>query len=229
MNGPNAVTSAPLLALSVFGQQECGCSISSWFPVFSASLRSTEAQSLNTGNRKRKTTARSYPCPIHPNRKTNSASASGPSATSDATPSATLCGRFAHRRNWSNSWGRSAHGASTSMTTIWFRVDATAAERDRIVSDFKKALDEYGLIVPMATTNLFTHPAFRDGAFTSNDPEVRSTRCKDDGCHRPGRGVRRQHIRLLGRTGRHRDRMPAKILPTPANGSRRRSTSCVNM
>ncbi|MCY3710714.1 MAG: xylose isomerase [Caldilineaceae bacterium] len=53
-------------------------------------------------------------------------------------------------------------------------IDATAAERDRIVSDFKKALDENDLVVPMATTNLFTHPAFRDGAFTSTDPEVRA-------------------------------------------------------
>ena len=53
-------------------------------------------------------------------------------------------------------------------------IEATAAERDRIVSDFKKALAEEGLVVPMATTNLFTHPAFRDGAFTSNDPEVRA-------------------------------------------------------
>ncbi len=53
-------------------------------------------------------------------------------------------------------------------------IDATAQERDQIVSDFKKALDETGLVVPMATTNLFTDPAFRDGAFTSNDPDVRA-------------------------------------------------------
>jgi xylose isomerase len=53
-------------------------------------------------------------------------------------------------------------------------IDATPGERDQIVSDFKKALDETGLVVPMATTNLFTDPAFRDGAFTSNDPEVRA-------------------------------------------------------
>lgn len=51
--------------------------------------------------------------------------------------------------------------------------DATPAERDRIVTEFKKALAETGLVVPMATTNLFTHPAFKDGAFTSNDPRVR--------------------------------------------------------
>lgn len=53
-------------------------------------------------------------------------------------------------------------------------IDATAAERDQIVADFKQALDETGIVVPMATTNLFTHPAFKDGAFTSNDPSVRA-------------------------------------------------------
>ncbi len=52
--------------------------------------------------------------------------------------------------------------------------DATAAERDRIVSDFKKALSDNGMIVPMATTNLFFHPIFKDGAFTSVDPAVRA-------------------------------------------------------
>jgi len=53
-------------------------------------------------------------------------------------------------------------------------IDATPAERDRIVRDFRRALDATGLQVPMATTNLFTDPAFRDGAFTSNDPDVRA-------------------------------------------------------
>ena len=53
-------------------------------------------------------------------------------------------------------------------------IDATLAQRDQIVRDFKQALSDTGLVVPMATTNLFTDPAFRDGAFTSNDPEVRA-------------------------------------------------------
>jgi len=53
-------------------------------------------------------------------------------------------------------------------------IDASLAERDRIVADFKKALADTGLVVPMATTNLFTDPAFKDGAFTSNDPNVRA-------------------------------------------------------
>ena len=53
-------------------------------------------------------------------------------------------------------------------------IDATPSERDRIVRDFKAALNETGLVVPMATTNLFGDPVFRDGAFTSNDPRVRA-------------------------------------------------------
>jgi len=53
-------------------------------------------------------------------------------------------------------------------------IDATPAERDAIVRDFKKACQEHGLIVPMATVSLFFHPVFRDGAFTANDPEVRA-------------------------------------------------------
>ena len=52
-------------------------------------------------------------------------------------------------------------------------IDATPAERDRIVSEFKKALDDNGMKVPMATTNLFYDPVFKDGAFTSNDRRVR--------------------------------------------------------
>jgi len=51
---------------------------------------------------------------------------------------------------------------------------ASAAARDGIVRDFKKALGDHGLVVPMATTNLFSQPIFKDGAFTSNDPRVRA-------------------------------------------------------
>ena len=53
-------------------------------------------------------------------------------------------------------------------------IDATAAERDQIVDDFKRAMDETGIVCPMATTNLFADPSFKDGAFTSNDPAVRA-------------------------------------------------------
>jgi len=49
----------------------------------------------------------------------------------------------------------------------------SASERDSIIARFKNALDETGLVVPMMTTNLFTHPVFKDGGFTSNDRDVR--------------------------------------------------------
>ena len=51
---------------------------------------------------------------------------------------------------------------------------ASASEREAILKRFKQALKDTGLVVPMATTNLFSHPIFKDGAFTSNDPKVRA-------------------------------------------------------
>jgi len=53
-------------------------------------------------------------------------------------------------------------------------IDASAAERDRIVRDFQHACRQQGIVVPMATVNLFYDPAFRDGAFTANDSKVRA-------------------------------------------------------
>jgi xylose isomerase len=50
---------------------------------------------------------------------------------------------------------------------------SSTGDRDRIVKEFKAALKDTGLKVPMATTNLFGDPVFRDGAFTSNDATVR--------------------------------------------------------
>ena len=46
-------------------------------------------------------------------------------------------------------------------------------KRDAHVKRFRQALDATGMTVPMATTNLFTHPVFKDGAFTANDRDVR--------------------------------------------------------
>jgi len=53
-------------------------------------------------------------------------------------------------------------------------IDATPAETAQIKKEFKKALADTGVVVPMATTNLFSDPTFKDGAFTSNDPNVRA-------------------------------------------------------
>ena len=53
-------------------------------------------------------------------------------------------------------------------------IDATPAQERQIKSSFKKALRDNGLVVPMATTNLFGDPIFKDGAFTSADARVRA-------------------------------------------------------
>jgi xylose isomerase len=50
---------------------------------------------------------------------------------------------------------------------------AAAAERDRCIGRLTTALAETGLAVPMVTTNLFTHPVFKDGGLTSNNRDVR--------------------------------------------------------
>jgi xylose isomerase len=50
---------------------------------------------------------------------------------------------------------------------------SSAAEREAILKRFRRALDATGLKVPMATTNLFSNPVFKEGAFTANAPDVR--------------------------------------------------------
>ena len=52
--------------------------------------------------------------------------------------------------------------------------DASGAERARIVKEFNSACRRHGIVVPMATVNLFYDAVFRDGAFTANDAEVRT-------------------------------------------------------
>ena len=64
-------------------------------------------------------------------------------------------------------WGVSLH--DNDLVPL----DASAAERDRIVARFTAALERTGMSVAMATTNLFTHPVFKDGAFTANSAAVR--------------------------------------------------------
>ncbi|HEU5426380.1 MAG TPA: xylose isomerase [Actinocrinis sp.] len=50
---------------------------------------------------------------------------------------------------------------------------SSESDREAHIKRFRAALDETGMKVPMATTNLFTHPVFKDGAFTANDRDVR--------------------------------------------------------
>jgi xylose isomerase len=53
-------------------------------------------------------------------------------------------------------------------------IDATPQQADEIIKQFKKSLKDNGLVCPMATCNLFSDPAFKDGAFTSNSARVRA-------------------------------------------------------
>jgi xylose isomerase len=72
-----------------------------------------------------------------------------------------------HKLSDLGAWGITFHDDDL----VPFGSDANT--RDGIIAGFKKALDETGMVVPMITTNLFTHPVFKDGGFTSNDRTVR--------------------------------------------------------
>jgi len=72
-----------------------------------------------------------------------------------------------HRLAELGSWGVTFHDDDV----VPFGADDSA--RDQHLGAFRKALDETGLVVPMVTTNLFGHPVFKDGGFTSNDRSVR--------------------------------------------------------
>jgi xylose isomerase len=64
-------------------------------------------------------------------------------------------------------WGVSFHDDDLVLP------DASPAERHDILDKFRKALDSTGMVVSMATTNLCSHPVFKDGAFTASDRDVR--------------------------------------------------------
>jgi xylose isomerase len=72
-----------------------------------------------------------------------------------------------HRLAELGAWGVSFHDDDL----VPFGSDQAA--REKIVERFRKALAETGMTVPMATTNLFTHPMFKEGAFTANDRGIR--------------------------------------------------------
>ena len=76
--------------------------------------------------------------------------------------------RIVQRLSELGAWGINLH--DNDLVPI----DATPQQRDKIVSDFKTALKNCGMVVPMATTNTFSHPVFKDGGFTSNDPKIRA-------------------------------------------------------
>src|SRR5690625_3861137 len=74
---------------------------------------------------------------------------------------------YAERLAELGAWGVSFHDDDV----VPFGTDD--AERERILTGFKKATDEAGLVIEMVTTNTFSHPVFKDGALTANDRSVR--------------------------------------------------------
>ncbi len=65
-----------------------------------------------------------------------------------------------------------AYGISFHDNDV-FPFAATAAEKSQAIGRLRNAVDSAGLVIPMITTNLFSHPVFRDGGFTANDRDVR--------------------------------------------------------
>jgi xylose isomerase len=72
-----------------------------------------------------------------------------------------------HRLSDLGAWGVTFHDNDV------FPFGSSESEREAHIKRFRAALDETGIVVPMMTTNLFTHPVFKDGGFTSNDRSVR--------------------------------------------------------
>ena len=85
----------------------------------------------------------------------------------DSTRPALDPGAYAEKLAELGAWGVTFHDDDV----VPFGSDD--ATRERILTDFKKATDAAGLVIEMVTTNLFSHPVFKDGGFTSNDRGVR--------------------------------------------------------
>jgi xylose isomerase len=84
-----------------------------------------------------------------------------------ATRSELDCVESIHKLAEIGAWGFTFHDNDV------FPFDADDAERRRRIDAVKKAADDTGLVIEMVTTNTFTHPVFKDGAFTSNNRDVR--------------------------------------------------------
>jgi xylose isomerase len=95
---------------------------------------------------------------------------------------------------------------------------ASAAEQDKIVKEFKQALADHDMVVPMATTNLFGHPIFKDGGFTANDPKVRAFAIQ--------KTMRSMDLGVeLGAAARASRSTPAATRARHSSGTARRSTT----
>jgi len=68
---------------------------------------------------------------------------------------------------------RNVYGFEYHDNDLW-PIDADAKTRRKTIDEAKKVMADTGIKCTAATTNLFTHPVFKDGAFTSHDPRVRA-------------------------------------------------------
>ncbi len=156
---------------------------------------------------------------------TASPSACGPWAGRASTCSAAPSGRrWTRRRRCTGSPSSGAYGVTFHDDDVIPFGSSTAEREAAARRRFRKALDETGLVVPMVTTNLFSHPVFRDGGFTNNDRDVRRFALRKAlRQHRPGRRARREDLRRLGRPRgrrvRGRQGRPGRARPLPRGAS----------
>ena len=166
----------------------------------------------------------------HRNLSTSSPSACGPSATPAATRSASRCAsrsspvEIVHLLAEVGAYGRQPPRQRPGAD----RRDAGRA-RPRSCATSRRRCDDTGLVVPMATTNLFSDPVFKDGAFTANDPRVRAyalqktMRAIDLGVELGAK----IYVFWGGREGVETD-AAKNPLDGAASASARRSTSCAS-
>jgi len=68
---------------------------------------------------------------------------------------------------------RGVYGFEYHDNDLW-PIDAGPKKKAAALKAARKAMKDTGIRCTAATTNLFTHPVFKDGAFTSHDPRVRA-------------------------------------------------------
>ena len=171
-------------------------------------------------------------CPLSPRPPTVSASGSGPSAGRPATRSATPRARRSTRSRRCTSLAElGAYGVTLPRRRPDPVRQPTTRRAAKHIDRFKAALEETGLVVPMMTTNLFTHPVFKDGGFTSNDRAVRRFALRKVMRNLDlAAAARRAHVRVLGRARgqrvRRREGRPGARSTATARPSTRWPDTC---
>ena len=104
-----------------------------------------------------------------------------------------------------------------------FAFGSTDAERQKEIDRLKQALSDTGIEVPMVTTNLFSHPVFKDGGFTSNDRAVRRFALRKVAAqHRPRRRARCEDLCHVGRPRRQPSTTGPRTSALPSTATARR-------